>query len=368
MPMSSASAATSPAGGRSKLESLQAGRGLAALAVLLFHINIIYTTEIDMIDRPYPILNIGAAGVEYFFVLSGFIIGLIHAGDIGQPEKFGRYALKRFIRIYPIFWIILTAFIFAKLAIGRPEASLDSGLSYFWSYALLPFAKEPPLVAAWTLSHELLFYAVFGLAILNKRVGSLVFLLWMTACAVSFLLIGTGFTELQHPFGFLLADYNLLFGFGVFAASQYRSLTVRGAWTLIGCGLITFVIAGYLMVGADLSNLELLFGGAAACVVPALVRLEELGCLSVHWSLCRLGDASYSIYLIHGPAAVVIAILLVKLGLAAPLGLNGSLLIMGAGALIAGLLCYQLCERPLLAYLSKSLLRRPQTETTQKAS
>jgi peptidoglycan/LPS O-acetylase OafA/YrhL len=48
----------------------------------------------------------GDAGVEFFFVLSGFIIASAHAGDISRPARLIPYLQRRIIRIYPPYWII----------------------------------------------------------------------------------------------------------------------------------------------------------------------------------------------------------------------------------------------------------------------
>jgi exopolysaccharide production protein ExoZ len=89
------------------LDTLQAGRAFAALAVVLFHLNIYaFGTKPHMGGELSSLFNMGYAGVEFFFVLSGFLMMHVHHADLGRPEKLAAYARKRAVRIYPMYWIV----------------------------------------------------------------------------------------------------------------------------------------------------------------------------------------------------------------------------------------------------------------------
>ena len=62
-------------------------------------------------DPSRRLFDFGHAGVEFFFVLSGFIILHIHWKDLGHPSRFSSFAGKRFLRIYPMYWLVLAAII-----------------------------------------------------------------------------------------------------------------------------------------------------------------------------------------------------------------------------------------------------------------
>src|SRR4051812_16613211 len=86
------------------IHTLQAYRGLAALLVVFSHAQNIYAKYGP--SPGWPVLfQFGSAGVQFFFVLSGFIMLWVHAADIGRPAAAGKYFHKRFIRIYPIYWV-----------------------------------------------------------------------------------------------------------------------------------------------------------------------------------------------------------------------------------------------------------------------
>ncbi len=109
------------------LKLIQSFRGFAAMAVVAFH------TSIGMADPRYfgqPVLTWLTwkmnLGVDFFFVLSGFIIALAHNNDLGQPKQIIGYFKKRLIRIYPIYWVYLTMFCALALAGFSTKATLPT--------------------------------------------------------------------------------------------------------------------------------------------------------------------------------------------------------------------------------------------------
>jgi len=94
---------------------LQVYRGLAALMVVLLHAQDIINRNIELHkDSLLKIFTFGWIGVDFFFVLSGFIIFYVHQSDIGQVKKFKQFIIKRLLRIYLIYWIVLFAKVFAS--------------------------------------------------------------------------------------------------------------------------------------------------------------------------------------------------------------------------------------------------------------
>jgi len=90
---------------RPQIHSLQVFRGLAALAVVAHHAGL--STEAFVGTLPASVsslLGFGLLGVDFFFVLSGFIIMFAHMGDDRTPATLKRYAFKRLTRIFPAYW------------------------------------------------------------------------------------------------------------------------------------------------------------------------------------------------------------------------------------------------------------------------
>ena len=91
-------------------QSLQGCRAVAAALVVLFHLGGTFAQDryfgFKALDGPFAW---GDAGVDFFFVLSGFLITLAHRRDFGRPAELSRYLSKRALRIYPTYWVICLA-------------------------------------------------------------------------------------------------------------------------------------------------------------------------------------------------------------------------------------------------------------------
>jgi hypothetical protein len=112
---------------RKVFASLQAGRALAALLVVLLHLGLIIADakyfDVPWVGTPF---RWGDAGVEFFFVLSGFIITSAHAGDISRPSRLIPYLQRRAIRIYPPYWIVFALVFLLALPFSATRATLPT--------------------------------------------------------------------------------------------------------------------------------------------------------------------------------------------------------------------------------------------------
>jgi len=109
-----------------KLVNVEAGRGFAAVLVVLFHVTKYYfaTPKYWAGSALNGLFLFGHAGVEFFFVLSGFIMVWVHRQDVGKPSRVGAFAWKRFQRIYPFFWLILAVTVLVAWrapSLGQPR-------------------------------------------------------------------------------------------------------------------------------------------------------------------------------------------------------------------------------------------------------
>lgn len=331
-----------------KLDSLQVGWALAAQYVVLYHAPFILQQQLGL-NLSSRILDAGHSGVEYFFVLSGFIMYHVHWKDVGHAAQIRRFAVNRFIRIYPLFWIVFGIFVLGQLATGHLEHRLNSLGGFMRALALLPFPGGPPLTVAWTLSHEMLFYLMLGMCILFGRRGVAIILAWWAVClcvlAISLL---TGFA-LPFSLDFLFSPYNLLFGMGMLAAASVERVSLSRATMLLSAGLIGFACT----IGVDhtlpAEGRVILYGLAAMAIVVGGAAIETLRHVTFPGWMVRMGDASYSTYLIHTVAMLICAILMRRLGLD-PEATMAFLLLVAVGTL-AGLALHVGVEKPLLKLL-----------------
>ncbi len=156
-----------------KLVSIQALRGLAALVVVFYHVA---GYELSAgFTNPKAFLEIitqfGFAGVDLFFVISGFIITFVHWNEFGNIKYLPGFLWKRFTRIYPLYWICFIAALVLTFAFkyfkGKDVCPEYNGpLSILISFFLIKEKYNCFLPVSWTLTYELQFYlflAVFYL-------------------------------------------------------------------------------------------------------------------------------------------------------------------------------------------------------------
>ena len=276
-----------------KLTGIEACRGIAATMVVFCH-------AARHLDKNYslPLLKntfeAGHAGVDLFFVISGFIILYVHYRDIGNPARLGHYVRRRFTRIMPTYWVALAL----TVAMGfGGRRGLPSLAELAWSISLLPSNSDLILGIAWTLRHEVTFYALFCILILNRTAGLAIFVLWLAAIVLTTL---TGFNASWLP-GSLLSAFNLEFFFGMAVAYRLRNGSIPAPRLMLLSGVLLFVATGLaedlqLLDGsADISRI--LYGVPAAMIVLGTATAGRKSIMTVSPFLRMLGSASYSIYL-----------------------------------------------------------------------
>jgi peptidoglycan/LPS O-acetylase OafA/YrhL len=254
---------------------------------------------------------------------------------------------RRFVRVYPIYWLYTLVFIAMLMVAGGTDASMPDKLTdWLTSLSLVRFTDvSPPLGQAWTLFHELAFYAVFSILILNRTLGILALGAFVTA------------TVAFHPSPHDLArtalnvytsTYNLYFVFGMIAFLLYRKGGKGLIETLGGLSLAVAALASWHQA---LSPLVLASG--FAFMLAGLAKLERSGSLRIpHW-LAFVGNASYSIYLTHTNVEGLLLKITAKLHLSDLLGLELTYTVVLAATVATGCLAYVLVERPLLAMFAK---------------
>lgn len=281
------------------LKSLQIGRALAAIAVVAFHLSITFKDpRFDSAPVFAWLTDHGSLGVDFFFVLSGFIILFVHHADINQPERVDSYLRKRVIRVYPMY-LLLTVITIAGTVVSGGVKVLPSTPMDLASTIILVHVNSftPPIGPAWTLYHEILFYAFFALLILKRWVGATMMVAWLV-------LILSRFTYSAHGswsfWNTLSSASNLSFfcGMTAFALAKYFR----------GFGALTSVLAG-IAVLASVYMTEGTFGSSTAfqvcysvafmLIIAGMVGVERSGVALSFPPLSLIGDASYTLYLAH---------------------------------------------------------------------
>lgn len=354
-----------PAGARHHLLGLEAGRFLAAMLVCCYHFSLAFRNlrDGDVLDMAF---HGGHAGVDYFFVLSGFIIFHVHRRDLGQTEKLRPFLLKRFFRIYPLYWAIFFAMLMMFIAIPNLGRGREFDLlNLVADAALLPTPGDIVVLQSWSLRHELIFYAIFAIAILNRRLGLGALLMWQVACLIIGCLYPDNLGPLIKPFFYI---YNLGFGLGIVTAWCVERWHVPRASWLGAVGLAGFVIAMWLewKVGryADEGVLPLgsiaspaIFMGCSALIIFGVTQFERVSALPAPNLLKLLGGCSYCLYLVHAPLGSVL-IRISKIGMLREIPNLPVFIMMLALTVATSIAVHLVVEKPFLAYARKRWIAR----------
>jgi peptidoglycan/LPS O-acetylase OafA/YrhL len=275
------------------LSGIESSRGIAAALVILYHVarhlNKIYGAPLLA-----AVFQFGHMGVDFFFVVSGFIILFVHYDDIGKPARVGHYCARRLTRLFPIYWIAIAVTVFLDIAGGHDAPSFAD---LFWSATLLPSNHPLILGIAWTLRFEVLFYIVFGVLIMNRKAGLIISTAWLAATILgSVMSLQAAFLPEQ-----ICSVFNLEFFLGMGAGYWLRNHTVRRPRLVLGVGCTLFVIAA-LLEDIDCLNgyngiAHIAYGIPAAIIVLAAGEASRQHLVPVFAVLKTLGSASYSLYL-----------------------------------------------------------------------
>jgi peptidoglycan/LPS O-acetylase OafA/YrhL len=348
--MSIAGAAARP--GQERLLGVEAARGFAACLVVALHAGNHMLKDSGVLPLAGMTL-FGHAGVDLFFVISGFIILHVHRPDIGRPDRVMAYLKRRIARIYPLYWFALLATILLALRHGPVDP---------WQIAtdflLLPTGTQIVDVS-WTLQSEMIFYLLFAVLILDQRLGVLLFAAWFAAIAATMLLVPR--VEVM-PWARILSKFNILFLFGLGVAEAARTrvpapglLAVLGGAGFLGLGLLE----NFGLVDGHGVLARFGYGLPSAALLLGLIVLERQGRLAVPRWLVALGDATYAIYLLHLFAIGATWQVLKRTGLREVLPDDVLTLILIASGIVGGLIGTRLIEKPLNGLMRRLLAMAP---------
>ena len=348
------------------LNSLQGCRAVAALLVVFYHTSHgIFRLPKYFGHKPFgPIFDFGFAGVDFFFVLSGFIIMYAHARDLGEPRRLGAYLWKRFSRVYPAYWIVLAAILPVYFLI--PDFGLASQRDpdvIARAIFLFPHPDGYPVLGvAWTLVNEIFFYAFFALLILNKRFGIAIFLAW-SGLVIAYPWYGPGYGPGTYPASFLFSAYYLRFLAGLVVALVVQRWQVPMPRVVAAVGVALFLTTGLAdsYYGPLLERTRMIgFTLGSALMIAGLVQAEKWNLIAMPRWLVYLGNASYSIYLVHFLALSILAKLAKAVHLDAMLPGTVLFSLHIFGAVGVGCLFHHLIEKPLHNW-TRQKYQRPAT-------
>jgi len=339
--------------------TIQALRAVAALLVVLLHA---FETWGERVDPAAPGVNWenGAAGVDIFFIISGFVMVISSRRLVDQAGAWLIFLRHRIVRIVPLYWLLTTVKVLAVMVLGSVvlRTSLDFNF-VAGSYLFLPVTDSaghfrPVLPVGWTLTYEFLFYLLFAVA-LAMRVDTL-----RVVVPGLGLIAGAALarTDAWPAWTILFDTIVVEFVFGV----------VLAKWTLKGFRLPPAIAGGLVLVGfASILILPMIsentrvltWGIPAFAIVAGAVSLEPFVAHTLPRWILALGDASYSIYLSHG---FVVPALMLTVGSIVSPGRGAEVLtvvLCVSVSSIAGWILYFLIESPITRALKRETRLNP---------
>lgn len=347
-----------------KILTIQYLRGIAALLVVAFHARFILNDVYVQKDLGTLLFKSGEAGVDLFFIISGFIIAL----STEKNSSYKDFIAKRFFRIYPVFFVCLL--IVATYKTGEYDIS-----RFFRSAILLqsnydawgPTFGYNLLYPAWTLTYELYFYMIFMIAmcissrhrvILSLLLIVMPFIILQNYFLGEINLSGKIYFKVPSGLGTLkipASPMMLEFAYGLIAYLIYRktNLSIKKL-TFISCCVIYFssLSSGYRFGPGPIN-----FGISAILIIAACLLYEKERKIKEIPALTMLGEISYSLYLVH----TIVLELLIKYDSKIPIYSNSTgftkFTLFILISLLLSLASYKFIEKPMVG-VGRKLMKK----------
>lgn len=293
----------------------------------------------------------GDFGVCVFFVISGFVMIYVAGGEFSQRGASARFLHNRVRRIVPLYWaltFVQALYILCAQALDPAEAWRLTVAAFFRSIFFVPYFNfegkhKPVLEQGWTLDFEMMFYVLFAIALLlPRRIG-------LGLCVAALVMLST--MALVHPQsavpGIWCNPIVLYFAAGMGLALLRERLARIGRIVALPypllASLLLLVPFGLRWNFAEAQMIAPVFA-VGVVALATLCRDPDLSARARR-TIAVMGNMSYSIYLVHGFALLVVGIVWRKL-------FHGDLLAIYAvlatvASLALGYLCYVWLEKPL---------------------
>lgn len=322
------------------LNNIQILRAVAAIGVLLFHIvgvAVLYGFQPHLLSA---LEGKGVAGVDLFFVISGFIIVYTQHYNPKTPLVFLR---DRIIRIVPSYWVLTAVFamllFFIPQAFNRMEFSTYTTFSSFTFLTGLLEARHPLIYVGWSIEYEMLFYIIFALTI---ALGNLTRTVFITAIILMMLVFIFKANQL-----FLEFAMGMLLSIIVLHTPKLPKIGIT--FLMIGMTLVVYnsIVCDYFSFPS-----YLMYGIPFTMILFGVLHIPQ----AKNNFFVLLGDASYSIYLIQAFTITTFY----KFVQLIPLNLSGDLLIILCTiySILSGLLFFYCFEQPCRKFIKRRKLLR----------
>jgi peptidoglycan/LPS O-acetylase OafA/YrhL len=296
-----------------RLAELDALRGLAALAVVFYHLTTVHLRDTGFRGQPSLDIWWGDNGVELFFVISGFVIFM----TLDRTKRPLDFVASRFSRLYPAYWaaVLLTTATVAALGFDQYQRTGGEVLVNLTMFQRLPGLDVRDVDwSYWSLYTEMIFYCVMLILFVTRQLKHIELYLVLALLVTVAYDVAWSFAQGQLPASSIIRQglgsfievvpYAPLFVVGI---CLYRIWTGARRWAAFG-----LLAAAIAIIRATMSDEQ---------VVAALIAVAAFGLILTGRArflrlppLIWLGGISYSLYLIHNVAGRAVIVRLEAAG------------------------------------------------------
>jgi peptidoglycan/LPS O-acetylase OafA/YrhL len=312
--MTKAPAPAGPVAMPRELYGVQSLRGVAALLVVLDHVLAFHRNFF------LPgFLTVGEAGVDLFFVISGFIMMYVTPRAFRGWRDQASFLLRRFGRIYPSYWALALPLVLLWIFNPGHVYRHPEKHELLSTLLLTPSRTVPVVNVAWTLVYELYFYVVAsGIFYFGWKRRLALIGLWFAVIATALLLHPAAFENPWLKVWLSPLTFEFIFGMVIAQILQggRRRVGGRMAAIVIALAAVAAFAAGVAHGQFNVYEPDVVrvvcYGIPAAIVLGLVLQMELQGTWPWVGGLTWIGDRSYSIYLVHVPMLAAIQYLTVR--------------------------------------------------------
>jgi len=343
--------------------AMDAGRGIAALVVVLYHVPLALRGEA---------FDSGDLAVDFFFALSGFVLAHVYNEQLASGRmSLWKFMTARLVRLYPLYLLsllILLAILAVLAALSLPIPWSNTALLGKLPFALVMLPSPtldpegylyPFNIAAWSILLELvvnLVFAIFCRPLQNARIRWTVIAISGGLLGLQLLLQGElgGPSWDLLPAGLLRVCFSFFLGMQIHAWHQSRGASLprlHSAWSLLALAVLLACLYAPASTWLKLAAIFVIFP-----VLLVVLSTTELPAGRLSTALRELGVMSYAVYMMHGP--VLFTWLRVQPSLAAQgVPFEACIALLLAGVVLASWAADRLFDRRVRGLLQQRIAR-----------
>ncbi|HEX3936139.1 MAG TPA: acyltransferase [Xanthobacteraceae bacterium] len=349
-----------------RYRSLDGYRFIAASLVVLLHFHGEFGLQLGAAT---PVVTSLEVMVDFFFVLSGFVIAITYGKTMSNIADYGRFLQRRVARLYPLHLAVLSIFVglafanrFGWMAANHVEAldfrALPANILMLHAWGTVNHLSFN--AGSWSISAEWLSYLLFPVLLLLSRRCSLAANLAVVVGTIGLLALwrdATGMRawyEATYDHGALRALPTFFLGVVLAGLFETCPHALRCPWPVVHLVFLAAVVSLFLPL--RIATIGLL---ALVVLLAAIAERNNKPSVVTSRLFGRLGDASYAIYMTHGVVAIPVVFVLRKFGaLGTPLA-AGAAIATYLAVLIAACCIYTYFETPARRWLTGLGIRQP---------